>query len=269
MRSTQEQLLQWQASQQVELSIWERTSRSALDVLAELRETVRFVEFARGALRQWPESAIEIGIGSLGVGWASVAKVKRSIGVDSLPKLESNTGLSELDALVRQLASTTEYLQLDAGSTLPFSPGSFDVVVCNDVLDQTADPVPLLLEANRLVAPEGHLLLGLNVFSSLGSIKWHFITRRLNPKTINSIAHPYAFTERQLIGLLRRTGWEIENTRRGSPMRQVLGRSRRLYLSARSVLSSSIPNGGAMPEYGLSNNQPSAPLKEPSPGWDA
>jgi carbamoyltransferase len=45
---------------------------------------------------------------------------------------------------------------------LPFEPGQFDVVVCNDVLHHTSDPLRGLLELVPLVRPGGHIIISLN-----------------------------------------------------------------------------------------------------------
>lgn len=73
-----------------------------------------------------------------------------------------------LSAIPRQSCLCSAHLQTDA-EALPFANDSVDVVVLNHVLEFESEPHQVLREAERILIPEGHLvLIGFNPFSLWG-----------------------------------------------------------------------------------------------------
>lgn len=52
-------------------------------------------------------------------------------------------------------ATTGLHAVAGSGQTLPFRDGAFDIVVCNHVYEHVADPVALMREIERVMAPDG------------------------------------------------------------------------------------------------------------------
>ncbi len=50
-------------------------------------------------------------------------------------------------------------LDLNASQHLPFDDGSFDIVVCKDVLEHLLDPVQLIRECGRVLRDAGHIVI--------------------------------------------------------------------------------------------------------------
>jgi SAM-dependent methyltransferase len=76
---------------------------------------------------------------------ALVARCSRAVGVDVDPSIARHRVLSD-----RVAAS---------GYALPFRSGAFDLVTANMVVEHVADPVALLRETARVLAPRGRLLV--------------------------------------------------------------------------------------------------------------
>ncbi|MGH2916542.1 MAG: class I SAM-dependent methyltransferase [Solirubrobacteraceae bacterium] len=61
------------------------------------------------------------------------------------------------------------------GLSIPFAPGSFELVYCKQVLEHVRDPRPLLRDAYRVLAPRGHLAGStsqLEPFHSLSTVNY-------------------------------------------------------------------------------------------------
>jgi SAM-dependent methyltransferase len=224
----------WEEAQKSELAVWRRTVNDVADVLAEIAETATLVRF--GTLHGLGTSAnvLELGIGPLGIGWSALTPTKRAVGVDPLARLAISTGHENIDRFVTDLQMRTDFLQADATTRLPLDEASFDLVVCDNVVDHTQDPRAILAEGRRLVRSDGRLLFSVNVFSAIGHIKWRHVTRRLHPRDSNVLCHPHSFVEGSLGRLLSDAGWQILLTDApGGIMRRAAGHSYRVRAIAR------------------------------------
>jgi SAM-dependent methyltransferase len=200
----------WESAQTQELSYWKGTVTSVAAVLSEIEEVTRLVEFGTtcGSIGT-VGAVVELGVGPLGIGWSAIGDAEKAVGVDPLPRLIVSTGDPVVDDFARSLQQRTDYLQADATKPIPLDPGVFDLVVCDNVIDHTQDPKAILVESARLAKPGGTLLFGVNVFSTLGLVKWRQVTRRLHADDFNVICHPHSFREDQLPGILAAAGWRI------------------------------------------------------------
>jgi len=224
----------WEAAQKNELAIWQHTANDVAEVLAEIAETATLVRF--GTLHGLGASAnvLELGIGPLGIGWSALTPTTRAVGVDPLARLAIDTGDHNIDRLVTDLQARTDFLQADATRRLPLDEASFDLVVCDNVVDHTQNPRAILAESRRLVRTDGRLLFSVNVFSAIGHMKWRHVTRRLHPREPNVLCHPHSFVEGALGRLLSGAGWQILVTDApGGIMRRAAGHSYRVRAIAR------------------------------------
>jgi SAM-dependent methyltransferase len=221
-------------SQKNELAVWQHTVNDVAEILAEIAETATLVRF--GTLHGLGVSAnvLELGIGPLGIGWSALTPTTRAVGVDPLARLAVSTGDDHVDRFVADLQTRTEFLQGDATARLPLDDASFDLVVCDNVVNHTQSPRAILAEGRRLVRPNGRLLFSVNVFSTIGHMKWRHVTRRMHPTDSNVLCHPHSFLESDIGGLLSSAGWQIIMTdAQGGTMRRVAGHSYRVRAIAR------------------------------------
>jgi len=226
----------WEEAQKNELAVWQHTVSDVADVLAEIAETATLVQF--GTLHGLAASAtvVELGIGPLGIGWSALTSTTRAVGVDPLARLAISTGDDNVDRFVTDLQARTVFLQADATTRLPLDEASFDLVVCDNVVDHTQSPRAILAEGRRLVRSDGRLLFSVNVFSAIGLMKWRHLTRRLHPRDPNVLCHPHSFVEGALRGLLSGAGWQILVTDApGGSMRRAAGHSYRVRAIARPI----------------------------------
>jgi SAM-dependent methyltransferase len=224
----------WKEAQKNELAVWQRTVNDASEVLAEITETATLVRFGTQHGLGASASVLELGVGPLGIGWSALTPTTRAVGVDPLARLAVNTGNDTVDQLVKDLQARSVFLQADATTRLPLDEASFDLIVCDNVVDHTQDPRAILAEGRRLVRSDGRLLFSVNVFSTIGCMKWRHVTRRLHPLDSNVLCHPHSFVEGDLGGLLSSAGWRtlLTDSPRG-PMRRVVGHSYRVRAIAR------------------------------------
>jgi SAM-dependent methyltransferase len=71
--------------------------------------------------------------------------------------------------------------------------GRFGLVAVYNVLDHVHDPAALAGKAHRLLRPGGVLLLGCDVFSLVGIVRFHAYLERREPDSIRVRAHPFRF----------------------------------------------------------------------------
>lgn len=226
----------WEEAQKNELAVWQRTANDITDVLAEIAETATLVRFGAQHGLGASTDVLEMGIGPLGIGWSALRPATRAVGVDPLARLAISTGDHDIDRFVTDLQARTDFLQADATTRLPLDEASFDLVVCDNVVDHTQDPRAILAEGRRLVRPDGRLLFSVNVFSAIGHLKWHHVTRRLHPRDPNVLCHPHSFVEGALGGLLSSAGWQVlVASAPGGIMRRVAGHSYRVRVIARPI----------------------------------
>lgn len=94
---------------------------------------------------------------------------------------------------------------------LPFEPGSFDVVLCGDVVEHLRDPIATLARLRPLLRAGGRLVLSTpNVanwairLSLLGG-RWRYTDRGILDRT-----HTHLFTRRTLAEALEAAGYRVE-----------------------------------------------------------
>jgi dolichol-phosphate mannosyltransferase len=91
---------------------------------------------------------------------------------------------------------------------LPFRNGSFDAVICSEVIEHLPDHPGIQCEIDRVLRPGGVLILGTPDYDRWLWRALEWIYERILP---GAYAHEHIthFTQRQLAGRLRATGYEI------------------------------------------------------------
>jgi len=94
---------------------------------------------------------------------------------------------------------------------LPLEPGSFDVVLCGDVVEHLRDPVAALARLRPLLKPGGRLVLSTpNVANwavrlSLLAGRWRYTDRGILDRS-----HTHLFTRATLREALEQAGYRVE-----------------------------------------------------------
>lgn len=94
---------------------------------------------------------------------------------------------------------------------LPLEPGSFDVVLCGDVIEHLRDPGAALARLRPLLKPGGRLVVSTpNIANwamrlSLLAGRWRYTDRGFLDRT-----HTHLFTRRTLVETIERAGYHVE-----------------------------------------------------------
>jgi SAM-dependent methyltransferase len=103
------------------------------------------------------------------------------------------------------------------------------------MLDHVQEPAAAVLaEANRLLRPDGLLLLACDTISLANQLRIRLYARRRFADTLFIRAHPFHFRVGQLMGLVRDAGFRVlaSNRRRPRLLYETVGHSHRLLLLA-------------------------------------
>jgi SAM-dependent methyltransferase len=222
-------MVDWNAAQNMEEQTWKDViSSSPMAVYEELADAAEFTRFIENYSGDY-HRAVDVGVGPLGLGWIAVfgrGTPDDLVGIEPLPRLEPSTGSPELDQFMTALQRRITYVRGRAEDEL--LPGaSFDLVVCDNVIDHTEHPERVLAECKRLMTSGGTLAFGVNVFSTVGHLKWTRYTRVRHPKDPNTIMHPHSYTEKTVERLLASTGWRIRERQQSTPLQRLAGRAYR------------------------------------------
>jgi len=224
----------WQLAQKNELSIWEMTAKSTELVVSELFESSElqiFIESKLGDIEVEGKKILEIGIGPLGIGWTGLfgSKDKEfNIAIEPLPVLTVLTGLQGFDEFIKYLQNRVNVVS-GKGEKLEFSSESFDIVVCNDVIDHVSDCHLVLQEGFRVLKKGGLFIFSVNVFSVFGNAKWNIYTKKFYSNSKNVLCHPHSFTYSTIYKLLKMHGFKIfhSNNSDFSIWKKILGKSKK------------------------------------------
>jgi ubiquinone/menaquinone biosynthesis C-methylase UbiE len=163
----------------------------------ELWELVHTRHRAPRDLADWV-AALEPARHALDVGCGDGA-LSRSIPAERLT-------LADVSAVALERARAAlpeaEAVEIDPDAPLPFPDGSFDLVVCTEVLEHVRDVQLLLSEVRRVLEPRGRLAVTTPVHGPL--------MRPPNPLS----PHLRFFTRGNLTALLDRMGFDVRELRR-------------------------------------------------------
>jgi ubiquinone/menaquinone biosynthesis C-methylase UbiE len=96
-----------------------------------------------------------------------------------------------------------EFVKTGSGEHTGFEDKFFDIVVCFNVLDHTANPPVVLKEAHRVLHNDGEFLLWLHTLLP----KYRFLRPLLNQF---DSPHPHHLTSNEIIQLVTNTGFDIK-----------------------------------------------------------
>jgi len=172
-----------------------------------------------------PSAFLDVGVGPLGIGllWLYPDSLIK-IGIDPLPRMKAQTGNPYVDSLVHRIRDDSIFIRA-RGENLPFPAESFDLVVCNNVLDHTIFPKKLLDELCRVTKVKGHLGIGVDTNSLFGFlIRW--IDRRLRPHYNPYRLHPHDIIIGEINKDLQSRGFRILRHNDASILGSAMGRRR-------------------------------------------
>jgi SAM-dependent methyltransferase len=232
----------WRQAQRAEGEYWSGISVWAPEVLRLLGEKLSFAAWIAERMDASPPAGdwAEIGIGPMGVGtihFLDDTGDRRLLGIEPLPLIPMDRlALPPTPLAVIRACRAARYQHLQArGEASGLAAGSCSLVACYNVLDHVQDPAGVLAEARRLVRPGGWLALGCDTSSLLGTARVNLYVRRRYPDSIMVRAHPFRFTVRSLVALVRDAGFEVAtDDRPGGRIAPLIGRGHRLLLLARA-----------------------------------
>ena len=216
----------WHEAQRAEHECWTGVAADDNAILQTLTDNQALASRLRTLLPNPSRTALEIGIGSLGVGVVGfLPELPVRIGMDPLPPLRLQCS-EVLHDRVHVLRKSVPYL-IGTGESIPLGDESVDVAICCNALDHVRDAGTVLAEILRVVRPGGGLFLEVDTFSITGLLKWHFWTKWRHATEILVRAHPYRFREGDVSSLLEIHGFESVLTVGHSRLSGILGKSRR------------------------------------------
>lgn len=228
-------MTRWNAAQELEAKTWrEGITASPVQIIDELTDAIRVERLIRHHGLEY-RHAVDVGIGPLGVGWIGLFGVggqEDLIGLDPLERIEPHSGHRELDTFLTSLQSRIVYVRSRAeDARLPSA--SFDLVVCDNVVDHAEEPAAVLRECARLITRDGAMVFGVNVFSLLGHQKWLRYTRVRDASAPNVVMHPHSYTAGSARRLLEANEWRVVADYPGLRTQRLSSHSYRYYAVAR------------------------------------
>jgi len=221
----------WQEAQHAEGEFWWGVARSDDGIRRILEDNRQVAAQVEAWLPVQSQSALEIGVGGLGVGTLGfLKKIPARVGIDPLPLSELSCS-ETLRVVVGELRAPIQF-RLSQGERTPFPDASFDLVLCCNVLDHVHDPAIVLNEVCRVLQPAGYFYLFVDVFSLAGLVKWKAWTQRKRKYEILVRAHPHRFRENKLHDLLQHAGVHIVREHSRSIWENLFARSMRLAILA-------------------------------------
>jgi len=148
------------------------------------------------AVPRWAHSALDLGCGD---GYLSYLLAKRGIHVTAVDV--SLTRLEKFRDIARAYGITQ--IQADVRQT-GLSSGSFDLVICSEVLEHIPDYHNVLKEAYRILKDEGHMIITVPYKENLKPIVCPHCL-----KVFYQDGHLHRFDRRNLARKLKNTGFEI------------------------------------------------------------
>lgn len=87
------------------------------------------------------------------------------------------------------------------GENIPFANDFFDLVICRNVLDHTFSPPQVIAEINRVLKPNGYLLLGSYVYNP-----FIYFVKNLSEiiNILPNVGHPHTYTMNSLENLTKK-----------------------------------------------------------------
>jgi SAM-dependent methyltransferase len=185
----------WLKAQEYERTFWQRL---ADEIEAGTREHLNWYKW-RAAQLERSLSAVGAGqtgkvleIGSGPVGIVNFLEWGERYAIDPLEEFYRTR-----PSLVALRNPNVIYLH-GTGEQLPFESGSCSLIIIDNVIDHTYAPGKIFAEMHRVLRPDGHLYLSVNVHTRWGALLHTLLAILRIDK-----GHPYTFTSGTLRRLLR------------------------------------------------------------------
>jgi SAM-dependent methyltransferase len=215
----------WKSIQDGEKLYWQSRCSDAVGVMYEMGEHLDLAWNLKQVIKNQPASVLDVGIGPMGIGllWLyPFSPVK--IGLDPLQRINVNTGNYYVDSLINTIKKEIIFIQ-SKGEGLPFRDGSFDLVICNNVLDHSLFPKTIVNELCRVTMKNGHLGIGVDTNSFLGFfVRW--IDRRIRTHINAYRLHPHDIIIGTIDNILRKNGFHLLSHNKASFLGRIVGRRR-------------------------------------------
>ena len=203
----------WQIAQNVEKDYWDHVSKDPQEFLRILHEKYTFLAKIKSVHPQAldnPEpkgKVLEIGIGALGIGIASLLEPAEKWEIDGVDpmsrKLSVNLPSHLLGCFTELMQRLLNYIQISAEDFDTFQ-SKYNLVICYNVLDHTINPCQIIKNIYDLLVPGGYFLLGLDTLSLCSKYRQKIFFRKYFDK-----AHPYRFTVYGMRKIIQSMPFEI------------------------------------------------------------
>ncbi len=185
----------WRRAQQYELEFWRKYARR---VPSRDRHAPRELDYVLCA-RLEGKQILEVGCGPVGTIFYVPGAMR--VGIDPLAR----EYVAELGFSANEV-----HLLAGMGERLPLQDDVFDVIICGNVLDHVNQPVSTLNEINRVVKPDGRVMVAVHVIP-----RWLLLLRRLLDWI--DTAHPHHLTASDVYGMIEAAHLKTEDARSTAP----------------------------------------------------
>lgn len=174
--------------------------------------------------------ALEIGIGPLGFGMVSLLEPSEKweiTGIDPLPRMQLPELPNYLKSFLNELYNRTKtYVQTPA-EEFNSPTNSFDLIICDNVLEHTFNPHKIIKNTYDLLTPGGYLVIRESTLSHYS--KWR---KKIFSKKYHDSAHTISFTYQELIDTIKHKGYSINYMQkdRFEIRKRICGKARRRIL---------------------------------------
>ncbi|MBM4289517.1 MAG: class I SAM-dependent methyltransferase [Deltaproteobacteria bacterium] len=228
----------WHIAQKSEMLFWDKKRYEPARLIEAIRDKyVLFTEIKKiypQILAEPPDigRALEIGIGPLCLGVVSIlepAEKWEITGIDPLPRMALPKLPSYLEAFFSELyKKNMTYVQTPA-EEFNNPVDSFNLVICDNVLEHTYNPHKIINNIYNLLVPGGFLVLRENTLSHLS--KWR---KKIFYTKYHDEAHPVSFTYHDLINIVKQTHFNLiySNRDKYDMIKRICFKSRRIIIIA-------------------------------------
>lgn len=200
MKEENERYKRWQESQAKESAYWlEKTTQLGYSRDYDYGESEFLAHrFSRFPVRDFRGKAVlEVGGSVFGPIHYIARGAAFKVVVDPL-----------LGGLFTEFPAQDIYHIQGVGEHLPFETGSFDIVICHNVLDHVVDPRMVLSEIRRVLRLDGMLLLCVNTLARIALLAARPIIAYLDS------THPHHFSYARVCKMVSRSGLQIVDCRK-------------------------------------------------------
>jgi len=135
----------------------------------------------------------------------------QSFGVEPLSVLYVQPELTEVNIFIESLKRRLKIFR-EKEEKLPFKDNTFDIVVCNDVIDHVKDCEEVLNEIYRSLEEGGLFLFSVDVFSLIEVLKWNYYTKKFFKNSPNVLCYPHTFRFVVVENMLKKHGIKVKHS---------------------------------------------------------